>query len=114
MMGLTMILDTAAGRKYMVSKGDKEGGGGEQERSSGGGGGEHISEPVCTYPARIFVKYELMYLNVCAKKYEHIRTGYVHTYVQDTSLYVCDTDMSVLKCQYHILTCQYHIRTASI
>jgi hypothetical protein len=35
MMGLTMILDTAAGRKYMVSKGGKEGGGGEQEMSSG-------------------------------------------------------------------------------
>jgi hypothetical protein len=52
-------------------------------------------EPVCTYPARIFVKYELMYLNVCAKKYVQVRTTYVHTYVQDTSLYVCDTDMSV-------------------
>jgi hypothetical protein len=35
MMGLTIILDTAAGRKYMVSKGEKEGGGGKQERSSG-------------------------------------------------------------------------------
>ncbi len=36
-----------------------------------------------------------MYLNVWAEKYVHIRTGYAHTYVQDTSLYVCDTDMSV-------------------
>jgi hypothetical protein len=56
---------------------------------------DFISEPVCTYPARIFVKYELMYLNVCAKKYVQILTTYVHTYVQDTYMYVCDTNMSV-------------------
>ena len=55
----------------------------------------HISEPVCTYPVRIFVKYELMYLNVYEKKYVQIRTRYVPLYVQDTFVHVCDTDMSV-------------------
>jgi hypothetical protein len=34
-MSVDDVLDTAAGRKYMVSKGGKEGGGGEKERSSG-------------------------------------------------------------------------------
>ncbi len=48
-----------------------------------------------TYSALDFVKYELMYLNVSARTYVHLCTGYVHTYVQDTSLYVYDTDMSV-------------------
>jgi hypothetical protein len=41
---------------------------------------EDISEPVCTYLARIFVKYKLMYLNVCAKKYVQILTTYVHSW----------------------------------
>jgi hypothetical protein len=54
-----------------------------------------ISEPVCTYCARIFVKYDLMYLNVYEKPYVQIRTRYVPIYVQYTFLHVCDTDMSV-------------------
>ena len=54
-----------------------------------------ISEPVCTYLVRIFVKYELMYLNVYEKQYVQICTIYVQIYVQDTFVHVYDTDMSV-------------------
>ncbi len=54
-----------------------------------------ISDPACTYRARIFVKYYLIYIVLSAQKYVQILSpyGYWHN---NTSLHVCDTDMSVL------------------
>ena len=89
------LLDSDAQRTCNGTPGD----GSTEDYSPGGPTRSGISDPVCKYCVSIFVKYNLIYLDVSAQKYVQILT------------HILANRYSIHQCIYWILTCKYRILT---